>query len=879
MIDHLVGKPSRSWRRTQVRQTIHCRSWIRAKVIAATQVFLVMLFWLWRIVNGERTGPNVSLIRRWNRSLSRFTPWQLIVSTLTAVYAIRHADILLGLGAPEPLARLYSRSYYRATWIVTALDAGFATAMSIKSKWLRDLCSVLFAVYYVIYANEADETLRKFRAVCTVEMLRVTWEKTSNPYIRAFSYFDRPRLPTVRQLLLPRPNDSSYTRPIAAWLFFAGPAHALAAQTELILDLPGGGFICMGPQHHEERLRRWALITGRPVLSLEYSKAPEYPFPYALEESFDAYRVIAESAGRLLGMGGSKFNIILTGDSAGANLCVTTMIKVLQYPKPIQHPVAIVLNYPALDFNFTSWMTPANMRVLRREQSDIEHTVPVPAVQSKPQLRRSRSAIGREGRNTGLAAIAEQKDHYAHRSPLSAVRDVQVTKRKSWTSSLGGIAPFTDSRSSVTTPNGSRLATRTRARTIAGGDEVGAGDLADDDADADSELDPKNRPISAYVRYHEPYVAQYHRQPSVSQDDASGYTPMARSEASSMRLNQDPLGDENQQALADARARQSQDPTKRAAIGTRLAMTSRTGYFQDRIISPGMMRAMAILYVGPSHNPDLASDYFLSPILAPEELLARFPRLLMTCGEKDPFVDDTVIFCGRVREAKRNRRAKLQTVEDPSSLSSEDRILLSEREDDWVQLEILEGWSHGYLQMSALLPDARSTIARIGEWISEAFDLAPEPAPPKSSPRQRMVKRTSLLTTPSRVPDLDAGGILVSSETETSEVEEADLLMMVPKKRRPSPPPDRAPKPSSPRAIPTFISSPRQSASASSEETLAPDTPPNAVGKLAAGVGGAGRGSGSATPAGTTTPLLAETSLMKRRMDDVLHGLGGEEGH
>jgi len=40
------------------------------------------------------------------------------------------------------------------------------------------------------------------------------------------------------------------------------------------------------------------------------------PFPYAVDECFDTYRVIAESAGRLLGMNGSRLNVILTGDSA-----------------------------------------------------------------------------------------------------------------------------------------------------------------------------------------------------------------------------------------------------------------------------------------------------------------------------------------------------------------------------------------------------------------------------------------------------------------------------------------------------------------------------------------------------------------------------------
>lgn len=77
--------------------------------------------------------------------------------------------------APEPLARLvrdcmaifipltyiqYSPSYYRATWIVTGLDAGFATAMSVRPKWLRDVCSIIFALYYIVFAHEADEKVR-----------------------------------------------------------------------------------------------------------------------------------------------------------------------------------------------------------------------------------------------------------------------------------------------------------------------------------------------------------------------------------------------------------------------------------------------------------------------------------------------------------------------------------------------------------------------------------------------------------------------------------------------------------------------------------------------------------------------------------------------
>lgn len=40
---------------------------------------------------------------------------------------------------------------------MTALDAGFWTAMRIKTGWLRDLCSVAFSLYYLVAAERADE--------------------------------------------------------------------------------------------------------------------------------------------------------------------------------------------------------------------------------------------------------------------------------------------------------------------------------------------------------------------------------------------------------------------------------------------------------------------------------------------------------------------------------------------------------------------------------------------------------------------------------------------------------------------------------------------------------------------------------------------------
>ena len=89
------------------------------------------------------------------------------------------------------------------------------------------------------------------------------------------TFFDRPRLPVVRQILIPRPPNSNHRKPITAWLFWSRPETELESATDLILDFPGGGFVSLSPTHHEERLRRWALLSGRPVLSIDYGKAPE----------------------------------------------------------------------------------------------------------------------------------------------------------------------------------------------------------------------------------------------------------------------------------------------------------------------------------------------------------------------------------------------------------------------------------------------------------------------------------------------------------------------------------------------------------------------------------------------------------------------------
>ena len=112
--------------------------------------------------------------------------------------------------------------------------------------------------------------------------------------------------------------------------------------------------------------------------------------------------------------------------------------------------------------------------------------------------------------------------------------------------------------------------------------------------------------------------------------------------------------------------------------------------------------------------------------MTPSEILARFPRVLMQCGEKDPFVDDTIIFGGRLRESKRARLRELGTRMERGECSEAEAEewgrLSGEREEDWVEMALFPEWSHGYLQMGRLMKEATAVIDDIGIWIGEVFE-------------------------------------------------------------------------------------------------------------------------------------------------------------
>ena len=124
---------------------------------------------------------------------------------------------------------------------------------------------------------------------------------------------------------------------------------------------------------------------------------------------------------------------------------------------------------------------------------------------------------------------------------------------------------------------------------------------------------------------------------------------------------------------------------------------------------------MIILYVGPHNRPDFSTDFLLSPLLAPEALLAKFPKTHFLTGERDPLVDDTVIFAGRLRQAKQNdflQRKELGLRKPKEEFN----------EKDHVEVTLVPGISHGFLQFVSVFPEGWKHVFRCGRWIEDIFE-------------------------------------------------------------------------------------------------------------------------------------------------------------
>jgi acetyl esterase/lipase len=110
----------------------------------------------------------------------------------------------------------------------------------------------------------------------------------------------------------------------------------------LLICLHGGGYVTGSRESHQKLFGHIAAAARAPAMIVEYRRAPEAPYPAALEDALTCYRHALDS-------GLKPHNIALVGDSAGGGLCVSAALALLRDGIPL--PAALFLMSPWLDLS------------------------------------------------------------------------------------------------------------------------------------------------------------------------------------------------------------------------------------------------------------------------------------------------------------------------------------------------------------------------------------------------------------------------------------------------------------------------------------------------------------------------------------------------
>lgn len=109
---------------------------------------------------------------------------------------------------------------------------------------------------------------------------------------------------------------------------------------KVILYTHGGGFAVGSAASHRKLAGHLAKHLGVTAIVLDYRRAPEHPFPAQLEDATAVYR-------ELLARGFKAQDITTSGDSAGGNLAIATVLKLRD--DGVALPGAVIAFSPWLD--------------------------------------------------------------------------------------------------------------------------------------------------------------------------------------------------------------------------------------------------------------------------------------------------------------------------------------------------------------------------------------------------------------------------------------------------------------------------------------------------------------------------------------------------
>jgi acetyl esterase len=148
------------------------------------------------------------------------------------------------------------------------------------------------------------------------------------------------RLPVARMeaTTIPGPAGGLPARLYVPW--------GAPAAGPLLVYLHGGGWVVGDLDTHDVPCRFLAREAGVRVLAVDYRRAPEHPFPAAVDDAVAAVRFAIEEGDRL---GADPARVAVGGDSAGGNLSAAAARLLAQGGGPA--PAFQLLIYPVTDLS------------------------------------------------------------------------------------------------------------------------------------------------------------------------------------------------------------------------------------------------------------------------------------------------------------------------------------------------------------------------------------------------------------------------------------------------------------------------------------------------------------------------------------------------
>jgi acetyl esterase len=145
---------------------------------------------------------------------------------------------------------------------------------------------------------------------------------------------------TVRSLSIPGPDGPETTLDVRAYAPPGDGAHPV------LVYFHGGGWVRGDLDTHDGLCRLLAEAADCVVVSVDYRRAPEHPFPTPVRDAYAATVWAAEHAGVV---GGDPDRIAVGGDSAGGNLAAAVTLLARERGEPaVDHQVLL---YPVTDYD------------------------------------------------------------------------------------------------------------------------------------------------------------------------------------------------------------------------------------------------------------------------------------------------------------------------------------------------------------------------------------------------------------------------------------------------------------------------------------------------------------------------------------------------